>query len=161
LSEAVGGRALVLGLGHPLRGDDGIGPAVLEAVRATGRGSVTMTLWPAHEGDLLDALLSDTWDQVVVVDAAEIGAVPGEWTRLEGSGSIGEPGARAGTHHTGLLEALAVARALGRPPGRLTILAVQPASVAWGSGLSQPVARAVPRLCIAVLQEVAPEGRLA
>ena len=161
MSEAVGGRALVLGLGHPLRGDDGIGPAVLEAVRATGQASVTTTLWPAHEGDLLDALLADTWDQVVVVDAAEIGAAPGEWTRLEGSGSIGELGARAGTHHTGLLEALAMSRALGRRPARLTILAVQPASVAWRPGLSEPVARAVPRLCTAVLQEVAPEGRLA
>ena len=161
MSEAVGGRALVLGLGHSLRGDDGIGPAVLEAVRASGQGPVTTTLWPAHEGDLLDALLAEPWDQVVVVDAAEIGAEPGVWTRLEGSGSIGELGARAGTHHSGLLEALAVARALGRHPARLTILAVEPASIAWGLGLSEPVARAVPRLCTAVLQEVAPEGRLA
>ena len=158
MSEVGGGRALVLGLGHSLRGDDGIGPAVLEAVLASGQGPVATTLWPAHEGDLLDALLADTWDQVVVVDAAEIGAAPGEWTRLVGSGSIGEPGARAGTHHPGLLEALAVARALGRHPARLTILAVQPASVAWGQGLSEPVARAVSRLCTAVLQEVAPEG---
>lgn len=155
MSEAVGGRALVLGLGHPLRGDDGVGQAVLDAVRASGQGPVTTTLWSAHEGDLLDALLAETWDLVVVVDAAEIGTAPGVWARLEGSGSIAELAARAGTHHTGLLEALGVARALGRHPARLTILAVQPASITWGPGLSEPVARAVPRLCTAVLEEVA------
>ena len=161
MSDAVVGRALILGMGHPLRGDDGVGRAVLDAVRASGQGPVMTTLWPAHEGNLLDALLAETWDQVVVVDAADIGAAPGVWTRLEGSGSIADLGAKAGTHHTGLLEALGVARALGRHPARLTILAVQPASTAWGPGLSEPVARAVPRLCTAVLEEVAAEGRLA
>jgi hydrogenase maturation protease len=147
---------LVLALGNPLRGDDGVGPAVLEAVRGSGVAPISAELWPAHEGDLIDALTAEPWEQVVVVDAAEWGAPPGRWTRLDGSGALaGSP--PPGTHGVGLLHALEVAQALGRAPARLSILAVQPLSTGWVPGLSEPVARAVEELAAAVLNELARE----
>ena len=152
-------RTLVLSLGNSLRGDDGVGPAVLEAVRASGRAPESATLWPAHEGDLLEALVAEAWDRVVIVDAAEIGAAPGSWARLEGRDSLAGAAA-TGSHRLSLIEALGVARALGHDPAQISILAVQPSSTAWAPGLSPPVAEAVDGLCSAVLEELAPGGRL-
>ena len=152
-------RTLVLALGNPLRGDDGVGPAVLEAVRASGRAPAAATLWPAREGDLLEALVAEAWERVVIIDAAEIGAAPGSWARLEGYDSLA--GSTAGSHRLGLVDAVGVARALGHDPTRISILAVQPASTAWAPGLSPPVAEAVEGLCAAVLEELTPGGRLA
>ncbi len=143
-----------------MRGDDGVGPAVLEAVRASGRAPETATLWPAHEGDVLEALVAEPWERVVVIDAAEMGAAPGSWTRLEGRESLAGSAA-TGSHHLSLVEALAVARALGNDPARVSILVVQPSSTAWAPGLSWPVAEVVDILCAAVLQELTPGGRLA
>ena len=60
--------ALVIGYGNTLRGDDGIGPAVAEAVAALGlpgvRVIVAHQLTPELAADLADAQL------VVFVDAA-------------------------------------------------------------------------------------------
>ncbi|HSB91396.1 MAG TPA: hydrogenase maturation protease [Anaerolineales bacterium] len=158
--EAGPGRTLVLGLGNPLRGDDGVGPAVLEAMQASGKVPPTATLWPAHEGDLLDALVAEAWSQLVIIDAAEIGSAPGSWARLEGYRALATS-ARSGSHRLSLIDALGVARALGKDPAAVSVFAVQPASTGWMPGLSRPVAEAVDALSATVLEMLEAGGRLA
>lgn len=61
------GRVLVIGVGNPLRGDDGIGPAAVEALR----GRVPQdTVLVVSDGE--PARMLDLWrgaDTVVVVEA--------------------------------------------------------------------------------------------
>jgi hydrogenase maturation protease len=98
-------------------------------------------------------LTAEKWHLVVIVDAADIGQAPGSWMRL-GPTALAVTRLRASTHRIGLIEALEVARALGRYPERVVIFAVQPESTGWRVGLSEAVLRALPDVLSAVLWEM-------
>jgi hydrogenase maturation protease len=140
-------------MGNPLRGDDGVGAFVLGALRALGPLPTGVTLHSAEGGDVLEPLTAETWSRVVIIDAADLGQAPGAWMRL-GLGALAVARLRGSTHRLGLVEALAMAKALGRDPERVAIFAVQPESTGWQAGLSQAVLRALPDLLQAVLWEM-------
>ena len=72
---------LVLGLGNPLRGDDGVGPRVVEELTRRGLPDGVMTLDVRTGGlDLLHTL--EGWKRVVAVDAADVGREPGQFVRF-------------------------------------------------------------------------------
>jgi hydrogenase maturation protease len=148
-----GGRTLVLGMGNPLRGDDGVGGFVLGALRALGNLPCEATLCSAEGGDVLGPLTAERWGRVVIIDAADLGQAPGTWMRL-GPSALAVTALRGSTHRIGLVEALAMAQALGRDPDHVAIFAVQPQSTEWQAGLSQAVLRALPDLVAAVLWEM-------
>ena len=57
-------------------------------------------------------------------------------------------------HGLGLAEAFALAGQLGRMPGDLKVIGVEPAQVGLGTGLSDAVAAAVPRVVDLIKAEV-------
>jgi hydrogenase maturation protease len=133
----------VIGLGNPLRGDDGIGPAVVGALRPCRRPGVTLA--ESTGDDLPEMLLLEAFDRVVVVDAAELGRRPGSHVWITPDDLAASP-ALASSHVLNLIDALALVAALGvrRPP--VEICAVQPASVGWRPGLSRAARRAVAKV---------------
>lgn len=152
---------LILGLGNPLRGDDGIGPRVVEEVTRRGLPEGVSGLDGGVGGfDLLSVL--EGWERVVVVDAADVGREPGQFVRFtpEQVCFVETTGSHS-LHHAGLGEVLALANALGQALPEMTVFGVQPARVDWGQGLSPAVEAAIPALADAVLEEStgsSPEG---
>jgi hydrogenase maturation protease len=151
---------LVLGLGNPLRGDDGVGPAVIAELQRR-EVPAGVTLMDGGTAGLATPLLWDGYRHVIVVDAAafaaEAGLAPGGWRRLLPAemALTSEAGRFAGTlHGAGLTEALALAGQLGLMPPRLVLYAVQVAPPSWGEGLSPEVAAAVAGVCDAILGEL-------
>ena len=148
--------AVVVGVGNRHRRDDGVGPAVAAAVGALGLPGVAVVLGEVEPLGLIDAVAGA--ELAVVVDAALVPAgEPGRIHRREASGPVvpGLGAARsASTHGIGLAEALRLAGALGRAPGRTVVLAVEVADVGSGDGLSAPVAAAVPAAVEAVVAEL-------
>lgn len=150
--------ALVVGLGHPDRGDDGAGVVVARRVATLALPGVTVV---DHQDP---TALIDLWAgyaPVVVVDAVRSGAPSGTVHRLVVG--IGEPAlpaaswaasGRGGTHAFGLATAVALARALHRLPERLVVIGIEAASYGHGAPLSAAVASAVPRAVERVLEEV-------
>lgn len=145
---------MLVGLGHPDRGDDAVGSTVLRSLADKGAVDVDGLdddLWILDLVDPVDLPLC--WagaEWVVVVDAVITGAAPGTITVAE----LGEsdPGEQiwsrfglGGSHAFGLGEAVALCRALDRMPQRLTLVGVEAADVTAGAGLSPAVAEAVPR----------------
>jgi hydrogenase maturation protease len=131
------GRAglIVIGLGNPFRGDDAAGLAV---ARALGDDPRVI----AHEGEPIDLL--DRWEgaeEVIVVDAARSGAAPGSVHRLDGLEA--PAGAQGSTHALGLGETIALARAVGRAPARVTVYGIEGERFGAGDELSPMVAAAV------------------
>ncbi|MDH3299452.1 MAG: hydrogenase maturation protease [Acidimicrobiia bacterium] len=119
------GSLLVVGVGNPTRGDDGIGPAVIEAIRAASDLDDVETMVAA--GDLSDLVVTWTPDQhVVIVDAMVGGGPPGTTVTIDG---LRDPLPAAdrplSSHGFGLVDAVQLARMLGRLPRSLTIVAVQ------------------------------------
>ncbi|MCX6027748.1 MAG: hydrogenase maturation protease [Chloroflexi bacterium] len=144
--------ALVLGLGNPLRGDDGIGPQVVEALLRRGLPDGVEALDAGSAGLGLLNLL-DGPQRVIVIDAADVGLAPGQFVRFTPDDAhLLAAGDTTSFHQAGLTEALALARALDRPLPEIVIFGVQPASMEWGEGLSPAVEGAVTRVVEAVLQ---------
>jgi hydrogenase maturation protease len=148
---------LVLALGNPLRGDDGIGAAVVESLLAAGAPPGVDVLEGGTPG-LETVLLLQGYRRAVVVDAADMGREPGAWVRFTpeevrlGSGDLHEIGI---LHAAGLAEALALGDALGVLPPEIVIYGVQPADVGWGPGLSAPVEACIPTVCAAIIRDLA------
>ena len=149
---------LILGLGNPLQGDDGVGCRVAEELVGA---SVTAPL--PGEVEVMDGgtpgvgLLNffEGRKRVIIVDAAEMGIAPGEFRRftpheitLTGSAE------RFSLHRSGVADALALAHELKIELPEIIFFGVQPASVAWRDTLSPQVQVAVPQVIGAVLNEL-------
>lgn len=145
-------RVLVMGLGNRNRGDDAIG---LEVARRT------RDMVPGHcsvievDGDPLASL--DRWDGAelaVVIDAVSSGAAPGTIHRFDVSDRP-LPGGLAGTstHAFGLRELVELGRALGKLPGRMTVLAVEGRNFGMGSAMSPECLASIGPTIEALLEE--------
>ncbi|RLC87110.1 MAG: Ni,Fe-hydrogenase maturation factor [Chloroflexi bacterium] len=152
-------RILVLGLGNPLRGDDGVGPRVVEELTRRGLPEGVTALDGGTGGlDLLQVL--EGWERVVVVDAADVGREPGQFVRFTpDQARLVAAGDRFSLHHAGLSEVLTLADALGRALPEMVIFGVQPAGIGWKEGLSPAVETALSVLTDAVLREITEDER--
>ena len=153
-SDSSSFATLILGLGNPLREDDGVGCRIVEelARRTLPPGVRVLDGGTAGLG-LLD--LMEGWERIVIVDAAEMGRRPGKFVRFTPAEMrLHASPDRFSLHHAGLSEVLALADALGRVLPEMVIFGVQPASAGWGEGLSLAVEAALPALIAAVLEEV-------
>lgn len=141
---------LILALGNPLRGDDGIGAAVLEALPALPDDIVRLD---GGTPGLELVLTLQGHARVIILDAADLGAPPGTWRLLTADDLRATDPALAGTlHDAGLAEALQLGAALGVLPPVIQILGIQPAEIGWSPGLSPALAAAVPAVRDAVLE---------
>jgi len=159
LKSILRGRVLLVGIGHPLRGDDAFGPALVERLTNAVPKTCTVPSRPAAlawDSPRLELLLLDAGnapenylgkivslqpDAVIIADATDIASAPGEWVVLE-SDEILDTG--HSTHDLSLRRLIEYLS--GQTPTRFFLLAVQPASVALGSPLSQPVAETLATL---------------
>lgn len=148
---------LILGLGNPLQGDDGIGCRVAQELAGA---SVS-----AHLPDDVEVMdggtpgiglvnLLEGRVRVILVDAAEMGRAPGEVVRFSlRDAALNVTAEQFSLHAAGIADALALGRALNLTLPEIVVYGVQPARVGWGTCLSPPVAAAVPQVVAAVLRE--------
>jgi hydrogenase maturation protease len=143
----VDGSTLIIGLGNPLRGDDGVGVRVVQTL-ATYDLPPNIRVIDGMEGQ----------QRVIIVDAADIGASPGQFVRfmLPEARLLGDE-ASLSIHAAGLREALLLAQALDMLPPELIIYGVQPRTLAWDNTLSSSVEAGLPGLISAILAEAACE----
>jgi hydrogenase maturation protease len=142
---------IVVGLGHPDRGDDGVGPAVARRLAtAEGVRAVEVTEPLSILDELADAAA------LVIVDAVRTGAVPGSvLVRDLAVEPLPVTGAPGSGHLMGLGNVLELARELGRLEAPVTLVGVEGAAFLLGTGLSAAVAEAVPEAVRAVTGLVA------
>lgn len=129
---------MILGVGHELRGDDGFGPLV--ARRLAGRVDCPVLDAGSAPENFTGAVARERPELLLVLDAADFGAAPGE-LRLLAAGELG--GGGFSTHAAGLSAFFEYLRAgCGAVP---LVLAVQAARLDLGAALSPPAAAAVER----------------
>lgn len=147
---------LILGLGNPLRGDDGIGPRVVEELHHRGLPEGVTALEGSGGGlDLLWTL--ERWERVVIVDAADVEQEPGQIVRFtpDQVRLTEAPESRFSLHRAGLSKVLHLADALDITLPEIVIFGVQPAEIGWGEKLSPAVEAAIPALVDTILKEIA------
>jgi hydrogenase maturation protease len=148
-------RVVVLGVGNLLMSDEGVGVRCAQRLEAEGRlpGDVRVVDGGTSTHELLEDL--EDLDLLVIVDAVAAGGPPGRIVRLEGDGIPSAFSNKLSPHQHGINDLLATLKLLGRAPGRVVLLGVEPAVLALGDVLSPVVAAAVDELCARVAAEVA------
>jgi hydrogenase maturation protease len=147
---------LIVGLGNPLRGDDGVGVRVARAlaeqelpgdVEVLDGGTLGLGLVPLMEGRR----------RVIVVDAADVGRTPGQFVRFRlGDARLLGDDQHLSVHAAGLRDALLLARALDMLPDEVVLVGVQPVNLEWNSSLSPEVEAAIPHITATIVDELGP-----
>jgi len=145
---------LVIGLGNTLRGDDGVGVRVAQALAAQALPDDVEVVDGGTAG-LGIVNLMEGRQRVILVDAADVGKAPGEFVRftLDEARLLGDD-QHLSVHAAGLRDALLLAQALKMLPDEVVIFGVQPAALEWDSALSLQVEATLPSLIAAMLAEV-------
>jgi len=156
-------RILVAGIGNVFLGDDGFGVAVAQRLGSHRLPEgVDVVDFGIRGMDLAYALQAD-YDAVVFVDTAPRGEPPGTLSVIEPDLDPDE--VVIDTHGMDPVRVLGLARALGRVPPRVLVVACEPARIVHGEHdedlvdeLSPPVAAAVDE-AVRLVAELAAELR--
>jgi hydrogenase maturation protease len=137
----VSGGTVVIGLGSPLMGDDGLGLLALEMLRRervfdpppllVDGGTWGMNLLPVIEGA----------ERLLLVDAIRTGARPGELVVIEREALPRGLGIKLSPHQIDLQEVLALAELRGTLPREAVAIGLEPERVELGVGVSSVVER--------------------
>jgi len=153
-----GGQVVVIGVGNEFRRDDGAGLAVVTSLRGRVPPGVELVLSDGEPTRLIEAWTGAAL--AVVVDAVRADPPrPGRVHRFVLDQPIGGPVRTASSHGFGLDDAVRLALALDRMPGRLVVHAVEAADLSQGPGLTPLVAAAIGDVARAVLSEIERQPR--
>jgi hydrogenase maturation protease len=147
-------QTLVLGVGNLLLSDEGVGLRVVERlVTAYDIPDGVLTLDGGTLGlDLLYYL--DGVENLLIVDAVEMGEKPGALVRLEGDEVPSFLSVKMSPHQIGVPDMLFAAKLRDLYPRNVVLWGVQPGSLEVGLELSPPVAAQVDVLVENILGEL-------
>jgi hydrogenase maturation protease len=145
---------LLLGVGNPLRGDDGVGLAVVDWLQERGLPPGVVAVDGGTAGLELVLILAN-YRRALIVDAVDMGRAPGTWVCFApNQAQVTVCRSITSLHFAGLAEALELGAALGVLPEEVVIFGVQPARLDRPLRLSAEVEAAVPAVGHALLQEI-------
>jgi hydrogenase maturation protease len=146
-------NTLILGIGNTLLADEGTGIHMLNymqrhhpelsGVEYLDGGTLSFTLapWIEEAGNL------------IVIDAAELGAPPGTVEVFAGEDMDRFAGkTKRSVHEVSLGDLLAIAHLTGAIPENRVLVAIQPEKIDWGSCLSNRVKQALPRTAMQIIK---------
>ena len=139
-------RTLVLGLGNPIMGDDGVGVAALNRLRHYWELPPDVELVDGGTWGMNLLPLIESAERVILLDAIRTGAPPGTLTVLERAELPRYFALKLSPHQIDLREVLALAELRGALPEDLVALGIEPARVEMGESLSPPVQAAMAKL---------------
>ncbi len=147
-------KTLVLGIGNTLLQDEGAGIHAIRmlAQHTAGRDDIELmdggTLSFTLAGAIEDA------EQLIVIDAAQLGGEPGTTQIFEGEQMDAFVGAsrKRSVHEVSLIDLLMIARLADHLPPRRALIGIQPRDLDWGEAPSPAVAAALPQACHHALQ---------
>lgn len=157
---------LVLGMGNPILGDDGVGVRIAEAVERALPVGAGVDVSEACVGGLSLMERMVGYERVILVDAlctepVHAGAV--RKLSLDDLRAMGSTQHGASAHDTNLLTALEAGKRMSLPlPEEITIYAVEAENVLdFGETLTPEVAAAIPAVVRAILADLTdPQSRV-
>ncbi|MBY6241452.1 hydrogenase maturation protease [Methylosinus sp. Sm6] len=129
-------RRVVIGVGNPLRGDDGAGRRAAALLRAASPPDVEIIGRDGEATALLEAM--DGAELAIFIDACASGAAPGAVRRFDvARAPLPQNEFGASSHGLGLATAIELARALGGLPRVCVVYAIEGESFTQGAPLSR------------------------
>jgi hydrogenase 3 maturation protease len=148
LSRRLKGKVLLIGTGNTLRGDDGAGPAIVALLEGKVKASL-LDVGEVPESNF-SRILGEQADTIVVLDAANFGASPGDLAVLEVEDIAG---CSISSHQMTLDLFFRYIRENGH--AEMFALGIQPAQIGFGELMSPAVADSVHAL-VELLQDLLP-----
>ncbi len=144
---------VLIGIGNQYRRDDGVGLAVIGALKARGLPNILITECTGDGTKLME--IWGTARKVILIDAVSSGAKPGTIYRFD---TLTQPFPAHfsfhSTHAFGVAEAIELARALDQLPPLLIVYAIEGKNFTTGVGLSPEVENTVRKVVEQVRDEV-------
>ena len=142
----------VIGIGNPLRGDDGLGCRVIDELQRLPLPEQVEAVDGGTGGMKLLSLFADAAG-ILLVDAVDMGLAPGTLVRCNGQELLEESRyCGAGDGHSGSLPQTLQLVALLQPLPEIVFIGLQVARVEYGRGLSAPLNSALPGLLTQIRQ---------
>jgi len=147
----------VISLGNELRGDDSIGPVVVNELRTMNLADpVTLIDAGADAFTVLEHLMAD--DPILLVDCAQMGKQPGEIVKFNVDHSnIKSFDKSISLHGFSFGEVFKMAEQFGPIPN-CSIIGVEPKTIEFGQKLSDEVKQSLPSIINMVIEEAKQYG---
>lgn len=142
IRNKIKGRVAIVAIGNILRGDDGLGPKLIEILRTKEIGGAGLFDCGTAPENYIFPILATSCDTVILIDAADLGLEPGSSRVFEldeiknVSFSTHNPSPRL---FTDLLRT-------GKENLNIFVVSVQPGSTKLGEGLSEEVLKGLDTL---------------
>ena len=146
-------RVLVLGIGNPLCGDDGVGIKVIEYLNKNTHFPQGVKVQDGGTGALMLLGRLGDYDNIIIVDAMESGKDAGSITRCVPKEVRPVSRHMASLHGVSFADMLKLTLLIdGRLPS-LVIIGIQPKCIERGAHLSQEVEASIPTVAAMVATE--------
>ncbi len=126
------GKVVLVGIGHPLRGDDGLGPALVGRLKDRVC-AVCLDAGSAPE-NYAGAVIREAPDTVLIIDAVHLQRPAGAWEILEDEEIV-----RSGLSTHDLSPKMFIEYLKARTRARIYLLGIQPGNLAFGDPISASV----------------------
>jgi len=123
-------KCVIVGVGNPLKGDDGIGPALVE--RLQGRIEGTCINSESAPENYTGKIKRENPDTILIVDAVHLGRSPGEYEILEKDDLL-----TGGLTTHALSPAMFIEYLENETKANIYLLGIQPESLKFGEPLSE------------------------
>ena len=135
----------VIGIGNALRGDDAIGPLVIEKLIEDNNGLPAEFIdLGADAFTMLEHLMGQ--DPLLIIDCAKMGKKPGEIKMFDvNEASIMETSKVVSLHGFGFADVYRMAREMGEV-AHCKIIGVEPKSIEFDTQLSEEIKKSVPKI---------------
>jgi len=146
IKHIANGRVLFIGVGNPDRGDDGVGPFVINELLSAGfTNALDVGTVPEN---FTGKIIQYQPDTVIIIDAVSFGGTPGSWKLFspEDCSDIGF------STHTASLQLFA-SYLKQRIPVTVYLLGVQPETIQFQTGLSPQVEKSL-YMVVSVIKEI-------
>lgn len=160
MSDVHQAPTLVLGLGSPLMGDDGVGLAALEALGEGWRFEPSVELRDGGTWGMNVLPAIEEAGRLVLLDAIRAGRAAGEVVVLERDAIPRWLSTKISPHQIDLREVLALAELRGTLPGATVAMGIEPARIEMTDALSAAVRSAVPALLERVVDRLVAWGHV-
>lgn len=152
-----GERTVVVGLGNPLMGDDGIGLAALERLRHYAFLPMVELVDGGTWGMNLLPIVEDA-HRLLLLDAINVNAQPGALVVLERDQLPRYLSTKISPHQVDLSDVLALAELRGHLTPYTVAIGLQPERIEMVAGLTAGVERQLDRMVAAALSRLAEWG---
>jgi hydrogenase maturation protease len=150
-------RIVVIGVGNLLLKDEGIG---IHTVRALQEINLPQDVEIIDGGTAPDLIAyTEAGNKLIIIDAAKAGGEPGTIYRFQPRDLSEEGGNIISAHDLGVTQNLRLMSLMGKEPGEIVIIGVEPKEINWGTELSPELQPKVPEIVRAILKEIGKTGQ--